>query len=88
MVEGIWITNDAKGSERHERGFRGFRALAWVSCSRTTADTARHDKMVVLVERLLALHKKLAADQAAGISQVLVAGMLDEGPDIGQTRQI
>jgi len=44
--------------------------------------------MVTLVERLLALHKQLAAGQAAGISQVLMAGMFDEGCDIGQTRQI
>jgi len=28
------------------------------------------------------------AGQAAGISQVLMAGMLDEGSDIDQTRQI
>ena len=52
------------------------------------ADAARHDKMVALVERLLALHRKLAAGQAAAISQVLMGGMLDEGSDIGQTRQI
>jgi len=49
---------EAKGTKG---GFRGFRALSWVSCSRTTTDIARHDKMVALVERMLALHKKLAA---------------------------
>jgi len=44
--------------------------------------------VVALVERLLALHERLAAGQAAGISKVLMAGMLDEDFDIGQTRQI
>jgi len=44
--------------------------------------------MVTLVERLLALHKQLAAGQAAGTSQALMAGMLDEDCDIGQARQI
>jgi hypothetical protein len=44
--------------------------------------------MVALVERLLELHRKLAAGQAAGISQVLMGGMIDEGSDVDQTRQI
>jgi len=35
VVDGVWIANDAKGGERHKRGFRGFRAFSWFSCSRT-----------------------------------------------------
>ncbi len=46
----VWITNDAKEGEKHERVFRGFRALSWLSCSRIPADKQLYQRQIAAAD--------------------------------------